>query len=51
MTACIRANANKCSVDYSAAGGTSPDTFEVGASTGMLTRLLTSCQKFEMAHG
>jgi len=32
MTACIRANANKCSVDYSAAGGTSPDTFEVGSA-------------------
>ena len=36
-TICIRSNAKKCKVDYAIAGGTSPDPFEVGAATGMLT--------------
>merc|ERR1719278_1947603 len=32
MSACIRGNARKCSVDYSAAGGTTIDTFELGSA-------------------
>ena len=33
-TYCVRGNANKCAIDYSAADGatTSPDTFEIGAA-------------------
>ena len=34
MTACVRGGQNKCSIDYSVAGGTSPDTFEIAATTG-----------------
>ena len=35
MTACVRGNAQRCQVDYSISGidTTTPDTFEVGAST------------------
>jgi len=33
MTACVRGGQNKCSIDYSVAGGTSPDTFEIAATT------------------
>jgi len=29
---CVRGNALKCAIDYSAAGGTSPDTFEIAAT-------------------
>lgn len=31
-TICIRSNANKCKVDYTVAGGTSPDPFEIGGT-------------------
>ena len=34
---CVRGNALKCAIDYSAAGGTSPDTFEIAATGSMLT--------------
>ena len=42
MTACVRGNARKCTIDYTPAGGTSPDTFEVGAATG-IAHLKKSC--------
>merc|ERR1711997_98119 len=41
MTACIRGNARKCSVDYSAAGDSTIDTFEVG--TAITSSEATSC--------
>ena len=40
MTACVRGGQNKCSIDYSVAGGTSPDTFEIAATTGTDTHFL-----------
>ena len=40
-TICIRSNANKCKVDYTVAGGTSPDTFEIGGTIGMITLRLS----------
>ena len=44
---CVRGNALKCAIDYSAAGGTSPDTFEIAATGSMLiitqTRMPVGC--------
>ena len=44
---CVRGNALKSAIDYSAAGGTSPDTFEIAATGSMLiitqTRIPVGC--------